>query len=399
MAISCDPATLANAARCFDSCSHGPLAVSVKTYLLCQIATVGIGPATPGNIDLSNASVSGNTIITWTNSDTPDTNEVWKSTDGVNFVLLTSVAGTTQTATDVAAMAGNTMFSYKVRGVKAGAPSSFTSVVAASLNLTPALRSLPTLVLAYGTLNLSASAGNSVDAPLLRKVYGTFTCSSGAVVTTVNLPALVSVGGIFDFSTNASMAALSLPALVLVVGNFTVAGCTALTSMTAALLTEVNDLNVTNVGALSLTLPSLNKILGTLTATGGGIVSMSFPILTQMGNGASCFNCAALVSFSIGGACVVQADMIVTLNPALASVSIPNTTFPDGFNVDFSGCAIVVGNSAGGTGIDGILRRGVVSATTTSDYELAAGTNASPDATGLVDKGALIGAGNIVNTN
>jgi hypothetical protein len=77
----------------------------------------------------------------------------------------------------------------------------------------------------------------------------------------------------------------------------------------------------------------------------------------------------------------------------------PSFVITDGATLDFSGCGIAVGNSAAGTGIDGILRRGVASGTTVSIYALAGGTNTAPDAAGLVDKGILIGAGNTVLTN
>jgi len=44
MATSCDPSSLANAARCFDSCIPEGAQRSVKTYLLCQFSNVAVGP-------------------------------------------------------------------------------------------------------------------------------------------------------------------------------------------------------------------------------------------------------------------------------------------------------------------------------------------------------------------
>jgi len=71
----------------------------------------------------------------------------------------------------------------------------------------------------------------------------------------------------------------------------------------------------------------------------------------------------------------------------------PNVIFSDGSLMTFDFDSLDVAS------VNQILRRGVVSGTTTSDYELANGANAAPAGQGLIDKATLIGAGNTVNTN
>lgn len=50
--MSCDPSTLANSARCFESCIPVGMQPSVQTYLLCQLASVQFVTALSANLTL-----------------------------------------------------------------------------------------------------------------------------------------------------------------------------------------------------------------------------------------------------------------------------------------------------------------------------------------------------------
>lgn len=50
MALDCDPSTLANAARCFDSCIPPGMQLAVQTYLLAQIANAAVGTSTDPSV-------------------------------------------------------------------------------------------------------------------------------------------------------------------------------------------------------------------------------------------------------------------------------------------------------------------------------------------------------------
>lgn len=84
----------------------------------------------------------------------------------------------------------------------------------------------------------------------------------------------------------------------------------------------------------------------------------------------------------------------------LATVAIPGMDFLDGgYSVDFTLCALAQGVSASGTGVDGILRRCQVAVLGNETINLSGGTNASPSASGNLDKIQLIANGCAVTTN
>lgn len=481
MAVSCDPSTLANAARCFSRCNSGSTMKAIKTYLLCQMSS-GSAPGAPTNPDFANNSVAGNTIFTWTNpSPAGTTNEVWKSTDGVNFVLFATVAGGVSQSIDASTMADGDFWTYKVRSCSGASCSAFTSPIAVSKNFVvpDALTViLPTLVLAYGPLSftgcftatsislpiLKALKGDfsatifltnlaalvSFSAPKLVTIDGGFDCQGVTALTSVSLPLLTDTGAEIDFSGSTALATLSLPSLVNcgVVGvfDFSLNNCSALTNFTAPNLAHVgNNFILNGTGAFNLALPALLTVGQQLTASLSGITGLAFPVLTSVGTifagggSASLVNvfapalitvgndinfanstnlatftltnlqtvgglfqvngCSKLAALTLSSFTALGQDFIAHTCPLLTTLSIPNLIFTDTFGIDFSACGLVVGNSAAGTGVDGVLRRAVVSGLTSDSILLNGGTNAPPDASGLADKATLITAGNGVVTN
>ncbi len=135
------------------------------------------------------------------------------------------------------------------------------------------------------------------------------------------------------------------------------------------------NLNSSQIATMtSISIPVLVRVGLSLVIAGCNLSSFSAPALTTLG-------------FNGGG------DFDLDNNAHLTTVSIPALVFPNGHLVDASGCALTAAS------VNGILRRCVVSGLTTSDIELAGGTNAAPSGQGVADKATLIAAGNTVNTN
>lgn len=105
--------------------------------------------------------------------------------------------------------------------------------------------------------------------------------------------------------------------------------------------------------------------------------------------------CPALQSFAFAAGCQIGGDLGILNNPGLITIQMPTANLADGHLYLFNDNALSVAS------VNGILR---VAATSTpalvgSTFKLMGGTNAAPTGQGLIDKAALIAAGNIVQTN
>lgn len=158
------------------------------------------------------------------------------------------------------------------------------------------------------------------------------------------------------------------------IGSFAIYECTALTSISAPLLTSVDDdISFENDTALtSINLMSLQTIN----------VS-SFQIS----------GCTSLTGLALPALVAIGGDVLSVGCTVLNSLAVPVWLPTDGTTIDFSGCALDV------TSINLILARCVAAGVTTCTITLNGGTNAAPAGQGAVDKAALIGAGNTVTTN
>lgn len=437
MAISCDPSSLANAARCFESCNSGSVERAVKTYLLCQYANkpTVLVPNEPSVVDITAASVAGNTVLTWFQTSSPQfppptTTEIWKSTDGVTFAFYDSVGAGLTTYTDVAAMGANVFFYYKLRACVAAGCSGFSNVVSCCNNATGFAGDiiLPTLIRAYGNFN-SGVAATTIQLPALKTVQGSFTGNGNLALLSASFGSLTRTGQDFNMSGCTALATLSTPVLNVVVGVLSLRQ-TSLPSISMPNLVSVGattgkDLDIPQIGALtSINFPVLATIGGNMNMVDDSVVNINFPSLAIVGlaffcpsgtgNDPTTVTADALISIG------AQLDLsgnnnLTTISFAslgnvgsnfdcsncanLASVTLPNVTFPDGFLVNFANDTVGLGDSALGTGIDGILRRCVNSGLTTSTIDLSGGGNATPDAPGQADKATLIGNGCTVFTN
>jgi len=235
MSISCAPADLVRAAKCFPCVPRGARRW-VRAYLLCQFAVRGIGPSAPV-LDISDASVLNNTILTWTQASDPDTNQVWRSKNGGVFSLLATVAGGTVTYTDTDVMPLGDFWTYEVRGVKSGAIGNFSNTVSAANNFSFAAQvtaSFPDLILCYNSfLGAGSVTLTSLSAPKLRRVFGNLDTNGANLLASVNLSALVRVNVNLNLNGSACTT-LTFPKLILVGGAFDAGSSFSLTSISFA---------------------------------------------------------------------------------------------------------------------------------------------------------------------
>lgn len=405
--------------------------MQIKTYLLCQWfnSSSGSAPFAPTNPDITDPSTAANIVVTWTNPTTPGTtNEVWKSADGITFVLFSTVGGGVSQATDATGLAVNTFAYYKIRSCNGASCSAFSSTVSAvNSYVSPnvAAISFPTLVRAFGGTSFQAdglAALISVSLPKLRKVDGNLDLANNPNMTTVTLtvlatvnslflgsnkltgvvtlPALTTAGGDIQIFANTLITSFSAPVLQTIGGNWTSSGCTGCTSISMPNLSGVSaQMDFASCTAMtSVNLNSLLNISGPLIFTScTALVNLSLPTLNTMEE-IGFESCTLLQSVSAPNLVNAAPINIFSIDgqncPALTTISMPNIFFVvDGFTYQVSGCAL---NAAS---INQILARGVASGVTSYDFELAGGTNAAPSGQGVIDKATLIGLGNTVNTN
>jgi len=397
--MQCDTASLLSAGKCF-LCLSIPNLLSIKTYLACQYANAA-SVAAPTNPDILASSTDGNLIVSWSQAAAPTTNEVWRSKNGGAYALFASVAGALTQKIDNGAMVALDEWCYEIRACTGGC-SAFTSPVCAmkafqhTVNTGVVTYSFPEVVFHIGNLDISnQSALTTVAFANLHTSTGYVAVYQSALVNSISFPKLISTGGLIQFSgPNANVASISLPALTTVGGLVNFDQMTALTSISMPLLASVgNDFRFSNTPALiSLSVPSLVSIVGFIEADAQGAASVTFPVFNSS-LGIHMSGCTNLTSLSIPSAAFILDDFLCSGNPLLTTVDIPNFVFTDGFNVDFSGCAL------NATSVNLILRRLVLAGVSSDIIDLSGGTNAAPTGLGLTDKAALIVAGNTVTTN
>lgn len=126
MAISCDPAALVKAAKCFTCLSKESLR-EIKVFLLCQIQQ---GLVTPGNFVFFPTANGIAATATW---DAPPSGvtktEVWTSDNGITYTLAASVAAPGNTRTIPGPLAPTDIIFMKIRYCNATMCGSFTQVL------------------------------------------------------------------------------------------------------------------------------------------------------------------------------------------------------------------------------------------------------------------------------
>lgn len=128
MSISCDPAAIVKAAKCFPCVPRGSRRW-VRAYLLCQFANKPTVP-TPSSFTFLPSDTTGNTVVaSWPAPPAGViSTEVWTSTDNVTYVLSTTVAAPGTSASLAYGGAGVKNW-CKVRYISASGPGAFTSSI------------------------------------------------------------------------------------------------------------------------------------------------------------------------------------------------------------------------------------------------------------------------------
>jgi hypothetical protein len=177
---------------------------------------------------------------------------------------------------------------------------------------------------------------------------------------------------IFNLQSDDSDTSISFPNLIAFPDDVFIALNPALVSISAPLVVSAATISWTQNPVLaSVNLDSLVSLTGSLVFTDSALTSLNLPALTTILAG---FN------FSVEG------------NP-IVSLSIPNLIFGDPAFLNCFGCALDAAS------VNLILARCVASGLTTSTIDISTGTSAAPSGQGIIDKAALILAGNTVFTN
>jgi hypothetical protein len=370
---------------------------AVKTSFLCTMAAVK-----PPTLDLRNDSQVGFNVLTWTNNDTYTTLQVFRSSDGVNYTNVQTLAGNVTTWTDpLNVLPVNVQFFWKIRATGAGG-TAFSNIISIFNNYVDpndaAITAInfPTLRMVYVNFD-SQNCANlaSVSMPILRNVTGELRLHDNPSLVTLNLPQLYSVGT-FLYLYNSGETTISLPALFAVGQSLAVSGMPNLTMLNAPLFQQGGDLDLSNNhAAFNFNLPNLTVLTGNLTLSacvfgtvdlssaflnlnnvvsiicgGGNITKMSFPLLAGM-TGCNISGVASLVSLGFG-----------------------NGVWVDSKSYLFTGCGL---NAAA---VNQILHICVASGLAHSVINLTGGTNSPPTGQGLTDRATLQAQpGNTCTTN
>lgn len=201
---------------------------------------------------------------------------------------------------------------------------------------------------------------------------GSLSLGGNTAMTTLNTPVLATLNGDLDISGCSALTSASFPALTSIPFTLNAHDCTSLVSFSAPILASISDQCwlYFNPAMTSVNLNSLTSVGLDLLFNGCGCVGISLPALASVGGNAATQNSASLVNWST-----------------------PNWLPTDGTVLFGDGCAF---NAAS---VNGILARYVAAANTGSTIDLSGGTSAAPTGQGIIDKAALILAGNTVSTN
>lgn len=320
-------------------------------------------PAAPTALTMTAASTQTSQVLTWTNPiPAGTTNEIWQSINGGAFALLASISGALSTYTAVYSIVANQYVSYKVKACNGISCSAFTSQVDASYNLVPSIAavSYPTLIRAFGFIDMTGSGiATSFSAPLLKSITGAIDGTACAITTvnltslqtatgaisfagtllgSVSLPALISCGGL-EFSTNPNLATFTASSLVTNNGTVDFADCTSLTSCNlASLAGGVTTFNANNCPlCTTLTVTSLTGTSGDFNVGASGMVTLSLPVYTHCGGNFYAGGNGSLVTLSIGVLATVTGDF--SINGSSSVLTLTATLLSSvGSNVDVGNC-------------------------------------------------------------
>lgn len=224
---STDPNTLALAAKCFQCIPSGMLR-RIQAWLLCQIVSSGGGGTvqdmqvawTPTNVKL------GEELGFFTFGDIP-------GITSITFNQATSIAGF-----DIESTTAITSLSW------------------------PNITSIDLLNTQGGYVRIDSNATlTSISFPLLNAIGGgNFAILNNPLLTSLSVPSFASAGASLFINSNTSLVAISLPALTTVTGAFLFTGNTSLTTLSTPVYLPTNGSSISGTNcALSAT--SVNNML------------------------------------------------------------------------------------------------------------------------------------------
>ncbi len=241
---------------------------------LCGGSGGGGAPNAPTNLDISNSSTNGSTILTWSQTSAPTNNLVFRSIDGAAYAQIGTAGGAT-TFTDTGTVGNGSLWRYKVvaqTGLNLSGDSNTVAVTSNYNHNNDNLTSIniPDLIICYGDFATSNETLLTIlSVPALRKVLGNFATQSCSVLTTFNASGLLSTGAVFQVAGCALLTSISVGSLQTVGAAFDVSN-SALTSLSLASLTTcTGDFSVASSPNLAtVTANALTSITGNLTGTG-----------------------------------------------------------------------------------------------------------------------------------
>jgi hypothetical protein len=402
MAISCKVANLLSASVCMSCIPEGMLP-AVHTSLICQWAAKPVGaPNAPSNLNITDASVLGATVLTWTNNGGATTNEVYRSTDNITYGLVQTVAGGVSTWTDpLNVMANNTQYFWKVRAVNAVAPSGYSNVRSVMNILSLASSGLtginyPFLTLVYSNFDANDNLTlTNVQMPVLRKIGGELRLH-GCHITTLDLSSLQHVASYCFFYSN-PIVNITLPALLDVGPSFSVDSCLNLTTLSLPLMTQTGDLSMNGCSSLTtLNVPSLVNLLGILTISGTALSGDVYIPNLLVCYGITATGVGGMTSFSTNGPVSdFRYGMDFSGNAGFAQLNVPTFTVQDlAETFTFSGCGMTQSS------VDNIFCS--IQATAPASgltIDCSGGTNSAPSGAGASCRDALNANGNFATSN
>lgn len=283
--------------------------------------------------------------------------------------------------------------------------------------------SFPNLEGIYGDLSINNNpAITQFTLPSLEEIYGTATITTNPSLQTFGLPGLKYCRGLISVNNNSSLAAVDLPALVNVNGNIGISNNISLTAINFSMLqtfsqdpesSSPSGLSIRGNNALNtLNLPALTVIANGRLDVSGSIATLNIPVLqfaevTVNYSTLSLFNAPSLTNSilkitnnatltSLNLPLLSQSAFEVTNNATLSSISIPSySALNAGFNSLY-----FKDNNLPTTQVNYLLSK-ILTITPTSGKSILLKQipAAPPTGQGLIDKAALISAGNTVETN
>lgn len=191
---------------------------------------------------------------------------------------------------------------------------------------------------------------------------------------TYSFPTLTSVNR-FDFHSDPVVTSISFPSLTSIGDFFDVDSCPLLTTLSLPVLTSAGANGIDIDSCPNLATVNLQSLVS--------IAAVGF-----YGN-----DCTSLVLLNLTSLVSNGGPTIFNGCTSLTTVTVPNWIPSDPTTIRFDNCALLAAS------VNQILARCVASGMVASTIDLSGGTNAAPTGQGIIDKAALIAAGNSCVTN